>query len=97
MLRTIENLNKIADHKSEVGKRTKSVDPYAGQSHNAGITERAEQLSDAVGIQHGGANEKISIDKSSVLKSRPWINKPIEQLTDFVADGPTGNDYCMAK
>ena len=99
LLRTIENLNKIADHKSEVEKRRKSVDP----SHNMFVTERVGQLPDAIGIRHDELNRKTSQrketqggilqeDKSSVLKSRLWINKPIEQLTHFVEDSRTGND-----
>ena len=92
LLRTIENLNKIADHKSEVEKRRKSVDP----SHNMFVTERVGQLPDAIRIRHDELNRKTSQrketqggilqeDKSSVLKSRLWINKPIEQLRgDFL-------------
>lgn len=100
LLRTIENLNKIADHKSEVEKQKKSVDP----SHNMIVTERVGYHVD---FQRDELNKKmlqrketqrgvLQEDKSSVLKNRPWINKPIEQLTHFVEDTRTGND-CMAK
>jgi hypothetical protein len=106
LLRTIENLNKITDHKSEVDKRKKSVGPRVEdaiekQTHNVAVAGRVRQLPNTVDIQHGDLNEEMSArreteynvlqeDKLSVLKRRPWINKPIEELTDLVSDDRTG-------
>jgi hypothetical protein len=103
LLRTIENLNKIADHKSEVDKKSvgrRAAGNIEEQTHNmAAVTGR--QRTNTVDIQHGQPNEEMTQTretehdvpqghKLSILKSRPWINKPIEELTDFVSDDRTG-------
>lgn len=36
-------------------------------------------------------------DKKSVLNTRPWVNKPIEELTNFASDDRTGKHSMLYK
>ena len=45
---------------------------------------------DDIGQRKETRHDLPQTEKLSVLKTRPWINKPIEDLTEFVSDGRTG-------
>jgi hypothetical protein len=54
------------------------------------------RLSNAINIQDDDLSQRKETrsdiphaDKLSVLKTRPWINKPMEELTQFVSDHRT--------
>ena len=90
MLRTIENLNKITDQKSEMKKAKKSFVSKVStkdQENMEDITRPSHEMSQEKETEYNVLSEK----KASVLKTRPWINKPIEELIGDQPDGHTGN------
>ena len=95
LLRTIENLNKITDERTEVEKKSVRTRKNTEEpTHNMAATERKFPNSqdvqhDNIGQKKETRNDLSQADKLSVLKTRPWINKPIEELTQFVSDDRT--------
>ena len=84
-------MNKITDEKAEVKRKSvRARRNIEEPTHNMAASHR--RLSDTINIQDDLSQRKETrpdiphADKLSVLKTRPWINKPIEELTEFVSD-----------
>ena len=81
--------------KREKATRQKVAKTVRRQALNTSVTDGAKHFPDeSDGEQIPKSRDMrynvLEEDNRSVLKSRPWINKPIDELTEFVSDDHPG-------
>lgn len=91
----------------KIDKQEKAVGQRVDETQETADTGRLRKVSDDMNFLHDKLNEEemevrrkmhygvLQEDEKSILKSPPWINKPIEQLTDFVLDDRAEGKYTL--